>query len=49
MRCTVTWNNAAQNELATLWTDADSATRQAITQATHQIPSTPEFLGALGM
>jgi hypothetical protein len=31
------WKRSALNELAALWMAADSATRQAITQATHQI------------
>jgi len=34
---TVRWTRSALNELATLWTQADSALRQAITAATNQI------------
>jgi hypothetical protein len=33
----VEWIQSALDELAALWTQADSATRQAITAATHQI------------
>lgn len=33
----VEWLEAAADELATIWTDADSADRQAITSATHSI------------
>jgi hypothetical protein len=34
---TVRWVRSAQNELATVWTQADSAMRQAITFSVHQI------------
>jgi hypothetical protein len=34
---TVRWEEQALNELADLWTRADSSQRQAITEASHQI------------
>jgi hypothetical protein len=34
---TVRWKRSALNELAALWTQADSAMRRAITTATHRI------------
>jgi hypothetical protein len=34
---TVRWKRSASNELADLWTRGDSATRQAITEATDRI------------
>lgn len=34
---TVRWKRSALNELATLWTQADSAMRQAITTANNRI------------
>jgi hypothetical protein len=33
---TVRWKRSALNELATLWTQADSVTREAITTATNE-------------
>jgi hypothetical protein len=46
---TVRWKRSALNELTTLWTQADSATRQAITAASHRIEQTlrqdPEGVG----
>jgi hypothetical protein len=34
---TVRWKRSALNELAALWTAADSAQRQAITAASHRV------------
>jgi hypothetical protein len=34
---TIRWKQSAVNELATLWTQADSDQRKAITAATHHI------------
>jgi len=34
---TVRWKRSALNELAALWTEADSATRQALTAAANQV------------
>ena len=49
MRFTVTWNHRTQNELADLWANADSPSRQAITRASHHIDQLladdPELVG----
>jgi hypothetical protein len=37
MRFRVEWLQSALDELTTAWTEADSATRQEITSAAHQI------------
>jgi plasmid stabilization system protein ParE len=45
----VRWKKTARNDLASLWTEADSAMRQAITEAAHRIDQllarTPEEQG----